>query len=167
MPSAKYHNARLWLILLVLGTTISCDRMTKAIASTTLKDVPVKSYLYDTLRLQYAENEGAFLGLGASLDSRSRFWVFTVGNASLLLIVALLLWRRESHRIRDTLGLSLILAGGVSNLFDRVFLGGRVVDFLNIGFGPLRTGIFNVADVAIMAGVAALLLRVPGTLRQS
>jgi signal peptidase II len=33
-----------------------------------------------------------------------------------------------------------------------------VVDFLNVGIGPLRTGIFNVADVAIMVGVGFSLL---------
>jgi signal peptidase II len=31
------------------------------------------------------------------------------------------------------------------------------VDFLNVGIGPLRTGIFNVADMAIMLGVALLI----------
>jgi len=40
---------------------------------------------------------------------------------------------------------------------DRV-VRGSVVDFLNIGVGPLRTGIFNVADMAIMLGGAVLLL---------
>ena len=53
-------------------------------------------------------------------------------------------------------GLVLFLAGGASNLIDRVAFG-SVIDFLNIGLGPFRTGIFNVADVAIMAGVAILL----------
>jgi signal peptidase II len=37
-------------------------------------------------------------------------------------------------------------------------LRGSVVDFLNVGIGSLRTGIFNVADMAIMLGVALLLL---------
>jgi len=51
----------------------------------------------------------------------------------------------------------LFLAGGASNLVDRIAMG-TVIDFLNIGFGPVRTGIFNVADVAIMAGIGLLLL---------
>ena len=41
----------------------------------------------------------------------------------------------------------------MSNLIDRLRYGGYVVDFLNVGIGSLRTGIFNVADMAIMAGV--------------
>ena len=51
----------------------------------------------------------------------------------------------------------MFLAGGLSNLVDRIAMG-SVIDFLNIGIGPIRTGIFNVADVAIMAGIALLLV---------
>jgi signal peptidase II len=40
---------------------------------------------------------------------------------------------------------------------DRARNGGHVVDFLNVGVGPLRTGVFNVADVAIVAGALGLL----------
>ena len=35
---------------------------------------------------------------------------------------------------------------------------GSVVDFLNVGIGPVRTGVFNVADVAIMLGVGTVML---------
>ena len=54
-------------------------------------------------------------------------------------------------------GTAFVVAGGVSNWVDRV-VRGSVVDFMNVGVGSLRTGVFNVADVAIMVGVAALLL---------
>ena len=54
-------------------------------------------------------------------------------------------------------GLTLFVAGGASNWMDRLFHG-SVVDFLNVGIGPLRTGIFNMADAAIMVGVCTLML---------
>ena len=50
----------------------------------------------------------------------------------------------------------LFVAGGMSNLIDRVAMG-SVIDFMNVGIGSFRTGIFNVADGAIMAGVALLI----------
>ena len=53
-------------------------------------------------------------------------------------------------------GLVLFVAGGLSNLVDRIAIG-SVIDFLNIGIGPIRTGIFNVADVAIMLSMVLLL----------
>jgi signal peptidase II len=51
----------------------------------------------------------------------------------------------------------LVIGGGVSNLVDRLWYGGYVVDFLNVGIGPVRTGIFNFADVFIMVGVLLLI----------
>jgi signal peptidase II len=53
------------------------------------------------------------------------------------------------------IGAALVIAGGTSNWIDRV-IAGKVVDFIVVGIGPLRTGVFNVADVAIMVGVTAL-----------
>lgn len=57
-----------------------------------------------------------------------------------------------------------MLGGGISNLTDRIFNDGRVIDFLNAGLGGLRIGIFNVADMCIMTGtglLCVLLLRSP------
>jgi lipoprotein signal peptidase len=64
--------------------------------------------------------------------------------------VAFLAVRRRSNALAR-LGLTLFLAGGASNWIDRI-VRGSVVDFLNVGIGPVRTVIFNVADVAIMLG---------------
>jgi signal peptidase II len=68
------------------------------------------------------------------------------------------MWAVRDLRPLGILGGSLIVGGGFSNLVDRIFNRGIVVDFMNMGVGGLRTGIFNVADVAIMAGVGLLLL---------
>jgi len=53
-------------------------------------------------------------------------------------------------------GVSLFVAGGASNLLDRIVYG-TVIDFIHVGVGPLRTGIFNVADMAIMLGAALVM----------
>jgi signal peptidase II len=55
------------------------------------------------------------------------------------------------------ISLTLIFSGGISNFYDRASNNGAVIDFLNVGIGSLRTGIFNVADMAIMLGVFLLL----------
>jgi signal peptidase II len=112
--------------------------------------------LADTIRLEYVENTGGFLSLGASLPSSTRTMLFTLGTCVMLLA---LVGAAVRFRWRGWLliGASLVVAGGASNWVDRL-VQGSVVDFLNIGVGPLRTGIFNVADMAIMLGVAVLLL---------
>jgi signal peptidase II len=143
------------IVAAVVGT-IGCDRVSKRIASRALVDSPRRSYLGDTLRVEYAENQGGFLGLGAQLPSAARTWIFTGGTAVILVGLSLGMLRRTSTPFA-TLGLSLLWAGGLSNLVDRI-AHGRVVDFLNVGIGPLRTGIFNVADMAITLGVVLVLL---------
>jgi signal peptidase II len=142
-----------WLVVLALfAATIGCDRVTKHIATQSLAGAPTKSFLADTVRLTYAENAGGFLSLGADFAEPIRTTVFTVGTGVILLILVAWLWRAGSQTWR-TAGLSLFIAGGVSNWFDRL-VDGRVVDFLNVGVGWLRTGVFNVADIAVMLGIA-------------
>ena len=82
--------------------------------------------------------------------------LFGIGNAVLLCTLAVLATRRQLPR-SVLLGLALFWAGGASNLLDRLAFG-KVVDFINVGVGPVRTGIFNVADIAIMLGVSILAL---------
>ncbi len=142
-----------WLMLLVaVLATIGCDRLTKHVATTTLAGVPGRSFLADTVRLGYAENAGGFLSLGASLPPGARVAIFTVATGLTLLGLIVLAFRRRLSGW-PALGLSLFVAGGASNWIDRL-VNGTVVDFLNVGIGSVRTGVFNVADVAIMLGAA-------------
>ena len=149
------------LALLIVGmATVGCDQVSKHVASTLLAGAATQSFLGDTLRLEYAENAGAFLSLGAQLPAWARTALFSVGTSILLIACGISILRRRLSRI-GLLGWCLVLAGGASNLIDRV-VHGQVVDFLNVGIGRLRTGIFNVADVAIMLGVGLLVLQSTG-----
>ncbi len=71
-------------------------------------------------------------------------------------MLATLAVRRRTNDLA-TWGFAVFVAGGASNWIDRITRG-SVVDFLNVGVGPVRTGVFNVADVAIMLGVGAFVL---------
>jgi signal peptidase II len=51
------------------------------------------------------------------------------------------------------LSFCLIFAGGIGNIIDRILYDRHVTDFMNVGFGSLRTGIFNFADVCVTSGV--------------
>ena len=79
-----------------------------------------------------------------------------IGNGLLLLWLAVIAARRHWQRLA-LLGAALMVAGGTSNLMDRISYG-MVIDFMNVGIGPVRTGIFNVADMAIMVGVGIVVL---------
>jgi signal peptidase II len=143
------------LVLFLAASTVGCDAVTKHLAIENLAGFPAQSFFGDTVRLGYAENAGGFLNLGATLPPWARTAVFTIAVGGILFLMAAAAWRAGWRRWH-TVALSLFLAGGFANWVDR--LGdGTVIDFLNVGIGGLRTGIFNVADVAIMAGVAVFL----------
>jgi len=143
-------------VVVALAACIGCDRVTKHVAATTLAGESGRSFLADTVRLQYVENAGGFLGLGSDLPPAVRTGIFTVGVGVMLLGVGIAALRMQLTRLQR-FGLLLFVTGGVSNWIDRV-LHGSVIDFLNVGLGPLRTGIFNVADISITLGAALVIL---------
>jgi signal peptidase II len=143
-------------VAVVVVSTIGCDRVTKEVAARHLAGRPRLSMVKDAVRLEYVENRGGFLSLGAEFPEAVRLAVFGLGPAVLLAVLGAWVCRRLAAG-SWALGPALLWAGGVANLGDRIARG-SVVDFLNLGVGPLRTGIFNVADVAIMAGALLVAL---------
>jgi signal peptidase II len=144
------------LALILLLTTVGCDRATKHFAKLELENSPPRVFLGGLFRLEYAENTGAFLSLGASLPAPLRTGLLTFGVAAGLTAIAVLAWKRRWSG-SFLAAAALIWAGGASNLADRA-IRGSVVDFMVLEAGPLRTGVFNVADVAIMLGAFLLVV---------
>ncbi|MFL6194502.1 MAG: signal peptidase II [Thermoanaerobaculia bacterium] len=151
-------SLQLVLVLMVLLCCVGCDQAVKALAKESLAFSPPVLLLDGAVRLQYAENPGAFLSLGAELPANVRYLVgvILVGLTQLALLVYLL--RSRSLSTFQRVGFSLFLAGGLGNWIDRIANDGHVIDFISLGLGPVRTGIFNVADVAITAGIVVVLL---------
>ena len=150
---------RLALLSLVMLSCVGCDQATKAMARDSLVGRTI-SLLGGAVRFEYAENTGAFLSLGASLPSGTRALLF-VGGTGLIVLGLLVAMARGGHAgsPSGSLGLALLTGGAVGNLIDRVAYDGAVVDFVSVGLGTLRTGIFNLADVAITAGVILVALQ--------
>ena len=153
------RQTRLSVILSILAGTIVLDQATKVLAMQSLRYRPPLSFLGNTLRLEYSENPGAFLSLGSGLPDSVRFWILSVGVAVALIGLFVYVTFYSDAKIKQALGMVLLISGGLSNLLDRMFRqSGRVVDFMNMGIGDLRTGIFNVADMLIMLGVGLTIL---------
>lgn len=159
MPKAHPVSiARRFIIFFaVTFVSIALDQWTKVLATDAFKGKPTLSYLGDTFRFQFATNEGAFLSLGGNLPETARFWLLTVGVGVLLLVISVHALRNPVDATNLT-GYALIVSGGFSNWIDRARFGGVVVDFMNMGLGSLRTGVFNVADLSILAGIGLLLI---------
>lgn len=156
MNTLKSVRMRLLLALVILTSCIGCDQATKTIATRTLKDTPPKTYLGGTIRLDYALNPGGFLSLGSELPHSVRRWLFVAFNSLAMLGLACYLVVKRNAPLALFVPLVFILAGGIGNLIDRVGNHGLVTDFLNLGIGSLRTGVFNVADIAVTLGAIAV-----------
>jgi signal peptidase II len=148
----------LLISIVAIIATVGCDRFTKRLATEHLPHRGTLSFLGDTVRVEYMENPGAFLGLGSHLPVRWRFVLLLLVHSTALLVCAGALLRDHRSSSVQTLAWSLLLAGGGSNLADRLWRSGYVIDFLNVGLGPVRTGVFNVADMAITTAVVVLAL---------
>ena len=147
------RTLRLLIIFFVLVTCVGCDQVAKSVAREALVARPPIHVLDGLLRLQYMENPGAFLSLGAGLPAPIRTLLLVVVAGGMLAVFLGYILRTGSLNTIQLIGASLLVAGGLGNMVDRIFRGGAVVDFAVLSVGPLHTGVFNVADLAIVAGV--------------
>ena len=138
---------------------IGCDQATKELAKAHLKDKPSISVLHDGFRLDYVENKGAFLSMGADWSDSSSFWLLNM--LPLVFLIALFVYslrQTATQTFWQLFPLLLICAGGIGNIIDRLLYNRHVTDFMNVGIHNLRTGIFNVADMYVSAGAILLLI---------
>ena len=146
---------RLFILFLILISVVAVDQWTKVLAVEHLSGKAPIIYFGGVFQLVYAENPGAFLGMGGDLPRWVRFVVF---GLFVLLGLVVMLWSLVKNKmsLTDLLAYSFILAGGIGNVIDRLTHdNGHVIDFMFMDFqiAPFtRTGVFNIADVAIVLG---------------
>lgn len=149
------------LFFCLLSTAlIGLDRFTKNLAKEHLQNHEPLSYLNDTVRLGYAENTGAFLSFGADWPEAVSFWVFGIGP--LLLLIGFFVYcvvKAKMLSFSQLVPFALIFAGGTGNIVDRLMYNRHVTDFMNVGIGNVRTGIFNVADMCVTTAVIILVIQ--------
>ena len=148
---------RIVLILLVITVNIGCDQVSKNMIKRSVLPYETIHVLSDHLTVTRVENSGAFLSAGDSMSKSSKqiFLTLIPVIAMVLGLVYLFLKPVSGNML---VGLCFVIGGGVGNLFDRI-LYGSVTDFLYLKFGIFQTGIFNMADVSIMAGMSVILLQ--------
>jgi signal peptidase II len=152
-------NTRFMVYTVVTAVVVVVDQLTKLAAVRWLAGEGTRLWLGGSFRLQYVENRGAFLSLGASLPDAVRTGIFVVAVLAILVIISVYILKGKQVARGELWAASLFTSGGLGNLIDRIIFG-YVRDFANVGFGPVRTGVFNVADMAITAGAVVLLIHV-------
>ena len=155
MKSNKFLRAA--IILFILALNIGCDQVSKSIVRKDMTGNQVIGYLHNHITLEKVENTGAFLSLGDSIGGPLRF-ILLILFPGLAILAGLIYIITKTNISRYTLlGIILILGGGIGNMYDRV-VHGSVTDFMHIDFWLFQTGIFNVADMSIMAGMFIILI---------
>jgi signal peptidase II len=104
--------------------------------------------------LVMAWNKGVSYGLFAQHSSAGRFILIAI---SLAAVIGLFIWMANSFTRLAGLPLGLIIGGALGNLMDRI-VHGAVADFFHFHYAGYSWYVFNIADVAIVAGVIGLLL---------
>jgi len=156
----------LWIFSFVLLACVGCDHAAKQVAQQWLADSSGIALLGGIVRLQLVANPGAFLSMGAQLPEIVRQLVLIGFVPLMLLCIGFLLFRSPNTTRAQVVAFGLIAGGGLANWFDRVRDDGAVTDFVSLGLGQLRTGIFNVADLAIVAGLLLFLIVGAGKARE-
>ena len=145
----KIKTKRWITIIIIMIVVIVSDQVTKELAKEYLADSPTISYWGNFFLLHYAENDGAFLSMGSNWPAPIRIIFLTIIPVIFLIVLFFVVLFSKDMDKMTTIAFALILGGGLSNMWNRIFNNGFVVDFMNMGIGNLRTGIFNVADMAI------------------
>ncbi|WP_394748604.1 signal peptidase II [Spongiimicrobium salis] len=157
---SKKALQRLTIILIVL-LNIGCDQISKDIVRKKVVSHDYIEILSDNFILTNVENTGAMLGFGQSLSPILKI-IFL--QSLPILVLLFLLYRILKKQNLDkwmVVAFAFVIGGGIGNLIDRVAYG-SVTDFFQIKVGPLKTGIFNMADVSVTSGailIFILLLR--------
>ena len=135
-------------ILLIVLTIIALDQITKYLVISFMN--PFDSIeVFPFLHIVSVRNTGAAFGMFKGLGSS-----FFIGISVIAIIFVIWLLIKRAY---NYLGLSLVLAGAIGNLIDRI-LYGNVVDFIDFSVGRFHWPAFNVADSSLTIGIVVIFL---------
>jgi signal peptidase II len=152
-----------WWPLLWAALVLGLDRWTKVLVDAWAESarsaspfaVPSLPILGDTLRLSYVRNPGMIFGFLAHSDLPGRDAVLTAASLVAIVLLGVYYFRLPAEKRALRFGLGLVLGGALGNLIDRM-LYGYVIDFIDVSLYFARWPAFNLADSAIVVGVALM-----------
>lgn len=142
--------------LWISASVFIADQISKWIADSSLTlhaPVEVIPGFFDVM---LAYNTGAAFSFLAQAGGWQR-WFFTILAAAVSIALVIWLKRLNSSEKLTAISLSLVLAGAVGNLVDRLFHG-HVIDFIQVYFGSYAYPAFNIADSAIFIGAGLMII---------
>ena len=146
-------SARLWSFVTV-ATIFVVDFVTKRIvlAHEDFLRFEGLTLIEGYLRFTFVLNPGAAFGM-----LPGQRWLFVTVSALAVIGLSWLLAKRSTQGLKRW-AYTLILSGAAGNLVDRIFYGGYVVDFVEMGWRGNTFPVYNVADMGVSIGAALLIL---------
>lgn len=138
-----------FLSFVAAAAGIAIDRVLKAAVVEQLKPLGRLELIPGFFQLTYVENRGAAFGILANYQ-----WLFIAVTAVVCLLIAAALIFYRGHTALTRTALTLILAGGIGNMIDRLHYQ-YVVDYIHFQFFP---PVFNFADICVTVGCALLVI---------
>jgi signal peptidase II len=140
----------------IILALLSIDQLTKALVARSILFQSSKSIIPGFFNLTHIRNRGAIFGFFSHSESRILFIFLTLVSLVALGLVIYYFFKTPSSQIIMKISLSVILAGALGNLIDRVFRG-YVIDFLDFHIKNWHWPSFNVADACITTGAFLLI----------
>ena len=146
------------LITTIVFLSIMLDQISKIWVRNNFESYIENSIIGDVFKLIKVENTGAFLGMGSELSEIPRVLLLIVLPIIVLISITIYTYIDKSLDKISIIGFSLIIGGGIGNIFDRIVYG-SVTDFFYLDFwGIFQTGIFNIADLSVTTGMILILI---------
>ena len=138
--------------VIVAAVLAAVDQITKHIALTKLKPIGNTTFIKGFMDFTFVENRGAAFGI-----LNGKIWLLLILAAIICAVIIysmLKMPKTKKYRLLKA-ALTLILAGAVGNVIDRV-IRGYVVDFFEFTF--ISFPVFNMADIYVVVGAIAMAL---------
>ncbi len=146
------HRSFYFLLVLVL---LIVDQITKALVFKKIAFLSSQSIIPGFFNLTHIHNRGAIFGFFSQSDSQLLHIVLLLATLVALALVVYYFFTTPPAEKLAKISLSLILAGALGNLIDRVFRG-YVIDFLDLYIKKWHWPSFNVADSCVTIGAFLL-----------
>lgn len=141
-----------YIVAVVLAVLfLGVDQLTKYIVMSNMELFESVPFIKGLMNFTYIHNTGGAWGI---LNKHT--WILIVFTAIAMAICVFVLIKYAKANKVLFWALCLILSGGLGNMIDRIFRGGKVIDFLEFTF--IDFPVFNVADIAVCIGAGLLML---------
>ena len=145
-------------ISIIIALSIFLDQISKILIRKNVEQYSDIKLIGEYFILTNVENSGAFLGMGSDFSPIMKSIFLVILPIVILTCIIIYVYRDKEIDKISLIGFSIIIGGGIGNIFDRIIYG-SVTDFLFIDLGGIfKTGIFNIADLTVTTGMILILL---------